>query len=396
MCGRPKATLVLTETERDGRVALARRRKAARAAARAHVGGVEARIKQAMRQAHRIVGNVMAALWLAVATASASASAGSIPGSKPVAEVGPLRIAVASDGAAGGGQLPLYANIDWNAPQPRATRALLVVHGVDRNAANYFATARGALAAGSDAGQTVLLVPQFLTEVDVQARGLGDDVLRWRGAAWEGGQAALGPVPVSSFSAIDAILARLADTAVFPGLREVVLAGHSGGGQVVQRYAVVGNGAAALEARGVAVRYVVANPSSYLWFSAARPVAVDGACPRADRWKYGFEGDVPPYVTRDVPTLERRYVQRDVTYLLGGADTDPRHPALDVTCAGEAQGPYRYARGLNYVAMLRARDGDRLRQRVLTVDGVGHDERRMFMSACGQAALFGRPGCEAR
>jgi hypothetical protein len=46
--------------------------------------------------------------------------------------------------------------------------------------------------------------------------------------------------------------------------------------------------------------------------------------------------------------------------------------------------------------MLRSRDGDRLRHRVLTVDGVGHDERRMFMSTCGQAALFERPGCVAR
>ena len=64
--------------------------------------------------------------------------------------------------------------------------------------------------------------------------------------------------------------------------------------------------------------------------------------------------------------------------------------------AGEAQGPTRYARGLGYVAMLKARDGERLRQRVLTVDGVGHDERRMFMSTCGLAALFGRPGCPAR
>jgi len=314
------------------------------------------------------------------------------PGSTPVAEVGPQRVVVAS-----GARLPLYASADWSAPQPDATRVVLVIHGVDRNASTYFATARAALAmaAGDEAPRTLVLVPQFLTEVDAQARGLDDDVLRWHGAAWEGGLPATAPAAISSFSAIDAILARLADASAFPNLRQVVIAGHSGGGQIVQRYAVVGNGAAALEARGIVVRYVVANPSSYLWFSPERPVAVAGACPRADRWKYGFEGDLPPYVTQDAATLERRYVRRDVTYLLGGADTDPHHPALDVTCAGEAQGPDRHARGLNYVAMLRSRDGDRLRHRVLTVDGVGHDERRMFTSACGLAALFDRPGCAA-
>jgi hypothetical protein len=45
--------------------------------------------------------------------------------------------------------------------------------------------------------------------------------------------------------------------------------------------------------------------------------------------------------------------------------------------------------------MLQSRDGDRLGHRVLTVDGMGHDERRMFTSAGGPAALFDRPGCVA-
>ena len=330
---------------------------------------------------------------LLLGLACADAFARKTPGSAPVAEVAPSTFAIA-----GSGRLPLFANVDWSQPQPDATRVVLVVHGVDRNAANYFATARDALAlvGGDAAHHTVLLVPQFLTETDAQAHALAPEILRWHGAAWEGGLPAQGPVGVSSFAALDAILARLADAKAFPALRELVIAGHSGGGQIVQRYAVVGNGADALAARGVAVRYVVANPSSYLWFSAERPLPADAECREVDRWKYGFEGDVPPYVTQDAATLEKRYAQRDVTYLLGGADTNPHHPALDVSCAGEAQGPTRYARGLNYFHMLQARDGDRLRHRVSTVAGVGHDERRMFMSACGLAALFDAPACPPR
>ncbi len=337
----------------------------------------------------------IAAIGLLSSLAATGAAARPAPGSTPVAQVAPMRVAVPAAGAASGGELPLYANVDWSRPQPDATRVVLVMHGVDRNASTYFATARDALAlAGDDARHTVLLVPQFLTEADAQAHDIGPEVLRWHGARWEGGLPAEAPVAVSSFAALDAILARLADASAFPALRQVVIAGHSGGGQIVQRYAVVGNGVGALEARGIAVRYVVANPSSYVWFSPERPEPT-GACGDADRWKYGFEGNVPPYVTQDAAALEKRYVQRDVTYLLGGADTDPHHPALDVSCAGEAQGPYRYVRGLNYFHMLQARDGDRLKHRVLTVDGVGHDERRMFTSACGLAALFDRPGCVA-
>ena len=337
------------------------------------------------------------AVSLLLALACCWAVARPAPGSAPVAEVGTMHVAVDANDGGGSGQLPLFANVDWGQPQPDATRVVLVVHGVDRNAANYFATARDALAlvAGDAARHTVLLVPQFLTETDAQAHALAPEILRWHGAAWEGGLPAQEPVGVSSFAALDAILGRLADAKAFPALRELVIAGHSGGGQIVQRYAVVGNGSDALAARGIAVRYVVANPSSYLWFSPERPVPV-GECRDVDRWKYGFEGKLPPYVTQDAAALETRYVQRDVTYLLGGADTNPHHPALDVSCAGEAQGPTRYARGLNYLHMLQARDGERLKHRLSTVDGVGHDERRMFMSACGLAALFDRPGCPAR
>jgi len=344
---------------------------------------------QDCRVAWRRATSIGMALVLALGLATARAATRPAPGHSAVAEVGPQRV------AAGGGQLPLYANVDWSAPQPDATRVVLILHGVNRNARDYFATGREALAAaGDDARGTALLVPQFLTETDVAAHGIADDVLRWHGARWEGGLPAMGPAPVSSFAALDAILARLADAKAFPKLQQVVIAGHSGGGQVVQRYAVVGDGGAALEARGVHVRYVVANPSSYLWFTAERPQPdSSGSCPDANRWKYGLDGDVPPYVTQDAAALERRYVQRDVVYLLGGADTDPHHPALDVSCAGEAQGAFRYVRGLNYFHMLQSLDGDQLRHRVLTVDGVGHDERRMFTSACGMAALFDRPGC---
>jgi pimeloyl-ACP methyl ester carboxylesterase len=92
----------------------------------------------------------------------------------------------------------------------------------------------------------------------------------WTLRGWIGGGAAVGPAPIGSFEALDAMLAMLADRKRFPALTRVVVAGHSGGGQVVQRYAVVGEGPAALAAVGVDVRYVVANPSSYLYFDASR------------------------------------------------------------------------------------------------------------------------------
>ena len=105
---------------------------------------------------------------------------------------------------------------------------------------------------------------------------------------------AAAPGPVTAFGALDALLTRFADAQAFPALKAVVVAGHSAGGQLSQRYAAVARADAALKARGVAVRIVVANPSSYLWFGAERPYPpAPGACPDYDRWKYGIRGAPP-------------------------------------------------------------------------------------------------------
>jgi len=306
----------------------------------------------------------------------------------PVKVVADARLAVGkTDG------IPLYLSADWSHPLPDVTRAVLVFHGLQRDADRYWTDAQATLADAGDAARgTLLIVPQFLADQDLPAHGLPLSMLHWEADSWSGGAPADGPEPLSSFDAIDAILARLADRSLFPNLRRVVVAGHSAGGQVVQRYAIVGRGEDALIARGVQVRYVVANPSSYTYFTSERPLPVDNAaCPGFNRWKYGLD-QIVPYAEGE-SDLEARYVRRDVVYLLGTADTDPNHSALDKSCAGEAEGPYRFARGMAYYAYLLRHHPADLNHHVGLVLGVAHDGGRMFGSSCGRAALFDAPGC---
>lgn len=302
--------------------------------------------------------------------------------------------------SAGTGLLPIYVSRDWSKPQPGVTRAIVIFHGKKRNAEGYFRSAKEAVQSAGNAGRgTIVIAPQFLAEEDAEAFHLEAAILRWHHERWEGGEDAVGPAGLSSFDAIDAVLAQLADRSRFPDLVQVVLAGHSGGGQVLQRYAVVGRGEVALTKVGVRVRYVIANPSSYVYFSEDRPLAAGGfgpytgACKGFNRWKYGVQ-EPPPYLGQALFTdLENSYSRRDVVYLLGTADTDPHHPDLDVTCEGEAEGPYRFARGTAYFAYLKARHPDGFSQRLLEVPGIAHDERGMFHSSCGMQALFDIPGC---
>jgi pimeloyl-ACP methyl ester carboxylesterase len=310
---------------------------------------------------------------------------------RPVKQVANLRISVGDQGT-----LPLYVSADWSNPLPEITRAVLVLHGRLRNADVYFKSAQTAQAAAGDAGKTTLMiVPQFLAGLDVDAYHLPADTLRWTLEGWEGGDPALAPVPASSFEALDAILARLADRKLFPNLGQVVVAGHSGGGQVVQRYAIAGKGERALTQQGIGVRYVVANPSSYAYFNNERPEpSIAASCPGYNDWKYGMEAR-PAYLA-DPPAaaLEQAYVARHVIYLLGTLDTNPDHPALDKSCMAEAEGAYRYARGHAYAATMAARDAGTPNHSVWDVKGVGHDGDKMLTSSCGLKALFDLPGCD--
>jgi pimeloyl-ACP methyl ester carboxylesterase len=240
----------------------------------------------------------------------------------------------------------------------------------------------------------LLIEPQFLERVDVKANHLPADLPYWQRAGWESGQDAASGAKISSFSVVDAILAALANRDLFPHLRDVVIAGHSGGGQMVQRYAVLGRGEQAFGAAGVHVRYVVANPSSYVYFTAARPSA--GDCAGYDDWKYGLN-NLPPYgADSEKAALETRYAGRDVRYLLGTADIDPNHPALDKSCMAERQGPDRYARGTAYFRYLRRRHHGQFAQQLFPVADIGHDARKMFTAACGLSAVYDVPGCAAK
>lgn len=329
---------------------------------------------------------------LTLAAASAMAADEDAPNRKPVKAVADSRIAVGTKGT-----LPLYVSSDWSKPEPNITRAVIVLHGRLRNADVYYRSAKTAQAAAGAPGQaTIMIVPQFLSQMDVEAYHLPADTLRWTLEGWEGGDDATGPQPASSFEALDAILARLADRKLFPNLRDVVVAGHSGGGQVVQRYAIAGRGEAPLTEAHIAVRYVVANPSSYAYFSDQRPEPeIAASCTGYDNWKYGMQAR-PDYLAKPTPAaLEEAYVARRVIYLLGTEDTNPNHPALDKSCMAEAQGPYRYARGHSYAATMAKRDRGTPNHHLFDVAGVGHDGDKMLTSPCGLHALFDLPGCDA-
>ncbi len=308
----------------------------------------------------------------------------------------------------GSGQLPMDFSLDWDKPQPQVTRAVILFHGKGRDVDGYYRALRNAAGlAGGNAGSTsILFAPQFLNEEDARAHHLPDAVLRWPEGTWEAGREASGPTAVSAYEVIDALVAHFADRKLYPNLQTIVLAGHSGGGQAMQRYAITGH-AEQMAGAGIHVRYVVANPSSYMYFTDDRPVfsgntvrympGSETSCRNFNHWKFGPLNIREEYVRSSAgpgwQALEDAFIHKDVTYLLGTADIDPHEKDLDTTCAGELQGPNRFLRGQAYYAWLHARHKTEWNQRLWFVPDVAHSGGKMFTSTCGVASLFQRASC---
>jgi hypothetical protein len=292
-------------------------------------------------------------------------------------------------------RMPLHANRDLASDLSAITAAIVVQHGQNRNGPAYLATVAGLASESAQPSEHVLVIaPQFFTRGEVQ-RDWPPGVPAWTAAGWMAGADAIG-LAVSSFDVYDHLVEWLTDRRRLPKLRRIVLAGHSAGAQLVQRYAALNVVDEKLRDGGVAMRYVVANPSSYLYFTNERPAPSGFApygfavCGTYDDYKYGFLNPARYAAQRDPGAALERYGLRDVIYLLGTNDTNPAHPQLDRTCAAMAQGRHRLERGLNYAAYLRYLGGMRgnIVPHVYEVDGVGHSQRRMFRSACGVQALF--------
>jgi hypothetical protein len=306
-----------------------------------------------------------------------------------------------------GGKLNYYASMDpgdaaGSAPagQPAPTRALVAMHGHPRDADTTFDAALLAVRNADALADTLVVAPVFQVAADkagrcstpgVPAAQPGD--LLWTCGSWlEGGRADNG-AHITSFAAMDALVAELARR--WPSLRTVTIAGFSAGAQMVQHYIGFANQAQA-GAGSVAVRYVVADPGTWLYFDAWRPQPVaDGACPGVNRWKYGTD-DLPASMApvRTAAQARQRYAAADISYLEGALDSSDAkgtyYGILDKSCAAMAQGPYRMQRGLAYAQYDRTLLAPGKRREVVVVPGCAHDVACVFPSEAARAALLGR------
>lgn len=288
--------------------------------------------------------------------------------------------------APAGWKFTLYRNFPMSGSSA-VTRAVIVVHGTGRNAGGYFASVMAAAQKSGVSNRTMVIAPWFKTSQDSPS----DGEATWTSAAWKIGDGAQSPAGLSSFMVMDQIIATLADKSRFPNLRDVVVTGHSAGGQFTQRYAAFGLGPNVL--RGIKVSYVPANPSSYVYFTPARPsgsgfTTPAGSCSEYDTYKYGLKGRKGYLAKLSATQVAANYASRNVTIVNGGADTF-NNGDMDEDCGAMLEGKDRATRGanfVNYIHSIAPRTAGT--QKRIVVAGVDHDGDAIYNDAAVRAALF--------
>jgi hypothetical protein len=311
----------------------------------------------------------------------------------------------------------VYTTYPLSTVNPQITRAFIMVHGTNRDADNYFRTAIGAAFLGAALDDTIVIAPRIASAAGNCRDTLAANEVSWSctGDSWRSGGTSASTDKLTSFDFVDELLRKLAKKDAFPNLKSIVVAGHSAGGQYVNRYSMANH---VHETLGLPVTYIVANPSSYAWLDATRPVAEPAApaaatsrpasgaapapanftfsafagadtCANFDRWPYGLENRTGGYTAKmSDDLLKKQLASRPVTYLLGEIDILPLG-GFDGSCSAMSQGPTRRARGEAFAKFVNQKIGAKHSMKVVHL--CGHNARCMFTDEETLPLIFPKP-----
>jgi len=270
--------------------------------------------------------------------------------------------------------------------------AVIVIHGQGRNAEGYFRHGLAGAFLADALKNTLLVSPRFASNEGKSCRDkLDANEVGWVCSgpeSWRNGGAQTTPATknLQSFDFMDALVLKLADKAIFPNLRTLVIAGHSAGGQFVNRYQMANRlHETVTNLRNIQISYVIANPSSYTYPEAFVPFLGAEGCTNFNRWPYGLEHKVGYASQTSDEALKQQLTKRPATFLLGELDILPLY-GFDSSCAAMAQGPTRLARGFAYVKFLT--DSLQAKHPAVLVPACGHNARCMFSAETALPYLF--------
>lgn len=282
-----------------------------------------------------------------------------------------------------GGLFSYYISHPLKIKNAEIKKAIIIVHGSERNASTYYKTMASLALKNNQDSSTLIIAPHFKLSTDQLIK----DELTFSEEGWLRGDMSQTSHQVSSFEVIDSFLRQLGDKNFFPFLEEMILTGHSAGGQLTQRFAL---GSVTDELfNDVKMKYIVANPGSYTYLNDLRDsgngswIKPQVNCSYND-YKFGLENP-NGYVGRSfVADIIKRYLKRKIVYMVGSRDTLEN---IDQTCPAVVQGRNRLERGSLFKKHLDQFFPDHQHELII-VPEVGHTQHGIYNSLLGASLFF--------
>jgi len=298
--------------------------------------------------------------------------------------------------------LPYESSHDLFIKNDSITRLIYSIHSASYSAKAYFDNAIALVdKVPKEQERTLIIAPHILpkSHLDKPERS---NILYWEFPAFWGTSRGMfnnKRIRISSYEVTDRILEEVATSGNFPNLKTIVILGHSGGGQMVNRYAASGLFEDKIaKSKGIEVRYLVMAPSSYVYFNEERVIkgnrnefsVPENAPENYNNWGYGL-GTMFTFHKKFEITPDRiikRYPSKRVLYLVGSKDDDENHSSLDKKPPAMLQGKHRLERGRIYYNYLAHFFGEKIKetQRFRVVRDAGHSGRALMLSR--QAVRF--------
>lgn len=129
------------------------------------------------------------------------------------------------------GEVAYFGNYSLETDNTNVKRAVFVLHGVNRDPWIAYNNMIAAAKSDGEENRTLIIAPYFKTASDNPT----DNELYW-GSGWSSGSDSVEGFSISSFEVMDRIIHKVVNAPSFPNITDIVVIGHSAGGQFVQRY----------------------------------------------------------------------------------------------------------------------------------------------------------------
>lgn len=297
-------------------------------------------------------------------------------------------------------QIPYASNMTLHEEHDEVIRLILAIHSSSYNPDTYLENSL--LLLGDDDKlnkETLIVAPAFYRK---DKTNISDSVI-WSVSPFWGSSRALyrgEKIKLSAYEILDDILTRIITSKHFKNLSEIIILGHSAGGQLVNRYAAsntIENTVA--QEHHVSMRYLVMAPSSYVYLDGKRVKKYEnnrftfpfGANKKYNYWGYGLEHLYGYHKRHGITaeTIRFQYQYRKVLYLVGERDT--KAYALDKSSSAMREGENRLERLKIYYNYLKSYYGDEIAEyhSMAIIPNAGHSGRVLMSSKQGKKFILG-------